>query len=410
MPLTCAYGTDWLPVNIIIILLTFLIVSGIYMLSRFFPSSFKGKLVSIVKQEISTALISVIILLVIFSFSNLLCGVTSSIAQQIQSSSVTPSQQPATIPFPALTLPSVPTTSDPFQYSESYVGNYAFGVGPILASQIYGYSYTYGIEQGVWTQFGYYLTGLLPSLTPVDYETPALGLKISFPLGVDLGVPYGILSNLLLDVFSPFVVLGIGMMLVQFVLLVIIENYAFAVILPIAIMMRAIPLSTGHLRNAANAVLAIAIALYLIYPAMVVFDTYALNWLFTPCLTGTQLNCNPTAVYVQGVYRVDPLDNVFASSQSTSIHGVSVPLGQSIENFFAGAPIGIINSIGGISGMNGDQAVIGLQSIILKVSEYLFAVIVMFAINFSVTLGFAMGLTKALNSGVEGASQFWGNL
>ncbi len=50
------------------------------------------------------------------------------------------------------------------------------------------------------------------------------------------------------------------------------------------------------------------------------------------------------------------------------------------------------------------------QQLITAVGQYFFVAVVLFAVNIAITAGFAMGLTKALNSGVEGAASFWSAL
>jgi hypothetical protein len=50
------------------------------------------------------------------------------------------------------------------------------------------------------------------------------------------------------------------------------------------------------------------------------------------------------------------------------------------------------------------------HAIINNIAELIFQGIVLFAVNVAITLGFAIGLTKALNSGIEGAGSFWSNM
>jgi hypothetical protein len=42
-----------------------------------------------------------------------------------------------------------------------------------------------------------------------------------------------------------------------------------------------------------------------------------------------------------------------------------------------------------------------------RVSQFLFASIVMILLDIAVTIGFAIGLRNALNRGTEGAGSFW---
>ena len=47
------------------------------------------------------------------------------------------------------------------------------------------------------------------------------------------------------------------------------------------------------------------------------------------------------------------------------------------------------------------------EQLVINLSELVFQGVVLFAINVAITIGFAMGLTRALNAGVEGAGSFW---
>ncbi len=63
-----------------------------------------------------------------------------------------------------------------------------------------------------------------------------------------------------------------------------------------------------------------------------------------------------------------------------------------------------------VNGASGDELVQGVQYSVLAVSEFMFNTIFIFAIDITVTMGFAMGLAKALDDGIEGAASFWSSI
>lgn len=422
MAFVCSYGTSWLGINSLVILMSLSVVIVVYMLSRFLPANTRAKLTGITKIELTQILISVFILTILVSITSALCLTTVSIGEAASSPNSIVSSYTSAVPFPALETPNVVVaaqTGDPFTYAESYTGNYAFNIGPNLAIQIYSYSYSFAIVSLIWYQVGDVLSDILPALNPVNTGP----VSISLPLGIDLGIPYGTLSDVFIDILAPLTVLGIGIMLAQYILLVLSESIAFLVILPVALVLRSVAFSGGALRSAANSILAIAIAIYIIYPVMVVFDSYIVHWMFTECNGVATVSCNPSAVYLQATYSHEILCSLTSygtAYQNCVIPEQSYPTSLTLQsgatfnfNMFAYA-IDSITSIGnffsGLFGYNGETTVLAVQYVILELSEFLFIVIVLFAINLTVTVGFSIGLTKALNNGIEGAASFWTNI
>lgn len=428
MVFACSYGTDWLGINFLVILAMFLLISFLYLLSRILPAYVRGRFTSLTKVEITQIFISVFILIALASVTNMLCnGPSSYVATLIETTSQGvavgfPQSHTSTVPFPALVSPVVPSAdvNDPFLFSESYVSSYAFEIGPELGIQVYAYSYTFSILSGLWYVVGDIVTNLIPAqfFPPFLNRTVALpgGVQMTFASypGIDVGIPYGMLSNVFLDYLSPLVIVGIGIMLVQYLVLIIADTWAFSVILPIALIVRTLAFSGGWLRNAANSLLAIAIALYIIYPVMIIFDAYMVHWIFTICAGGVvSASCNPGAVFLQATYTHDTLQGVVnpVGAETINLYGIGIPIS---DTSILGSVISIGAQVGqavtGVFGYGADQTIVSVQTVILEVSEFLFIVIVMFAINLTVTVGFSMGLAKALNNGIEGAASFWSSL
>jgi hypothetical protein len=413
----CDYGTGWLGINSVVILVAFFVITLVYLLSRALPVATRAKITGVVKIELTQVLISVFILVVLFSITSALCLTTISIGQMV--AQPPPQQQYSSqVPFPALQVPTVSAatiaTGDPFAYSESYVGNYAFYIGPSLGIQVYAYSYSYSILAGVWSNIG---GSVASALSPLSLFSGSF-LSVTTPVAIDLGIPYSILGDLYLDIFGPLVILGIGIMLMQYLVLIASQYAAFAIILPIALVMRSVAFSGGTLRSGANSILAVAIGLYIIYPVMIVFNSYIIHWMFTSCIGGVvTTSCNPSALYLQqNTYNHDSISMLLLAGKSQTLNynvygiPISLPTFQDIVGDFQLAYGSAANGLTSIFGYNGDQATLGIQGILLEISEYMFVVIVLFAINLTVTVGFSMGLTKALNGGVEGAASFWGSL
>ena len=185
--------------------------------------------------------------------------------------------------------------------------------------------------------------------------------------------------------------------------------------------MRSLGFAGANLRYAANSLLAIAIALYIIYPTTVVLDSYFIHWLFTPCPAGgiNTAACNPDAGYLLVTYSHDNLNNMFSNNAGCSGPSLTLPGGYTFHvlpcgSGFFGFIVQLQNSfsssLGGLFGIvnsSGDQLVQGVQFMVLSISEFMFIVVLLFAMNIMITLGFAMGLAKALEQGVEGAASFW---
>ncbi len=433
MAYTCTYGTSWLGNNFLVILLSIAVLSFVYLASRFLPGGTRMKINGVVKMELTQVFISMIIILALLGTTSFICSAAASVTSAIgnpnpvtQSSVVCSTfvGSSVCIPFPALQEANVAVTAstqpgDPFAYALAYTGNYAFDTGPRLGIELYAFSYSYAIVAAIWSQISSALGELWPTFAR-EFNVGPVQVSIEMPVGVDLSAPYTILSGLFLDILSPMVMLGVGIMLFQYLILVISQASAFAIILPVALVMRSLPFGGANLRYAANSMIAIAIALYIVYPVMVVVDSYFIHWLFTPCAIGATNTaaCNPEAGYLLITYSHDNLNSMFSStacSYNLPLPFISFALPICPSDFFA-FMIQLSNEVSslpgaipfvGIVNASGDQIIQGVQYIALSISEFMFIVVVLFAINITVTLGFAIGFAKALESGIEGAAGFW---
>jgi len=366
------YVNSWLGINYLVIAASFAVVALVYMAGSLLPGSTRTKITSMTKVEMTQLLLSVLIIIILMGVSQVACSFTTAISQA-----------------------TVKTTLSPFQYADFYIGNLSTNTGLRLLGNIYSISITYAIDSRIWTAVGSAIQSLSKSGEAI----------ISFPYGYDLGTYYGILSDLYLDVFSPIIIVTIGMLFLQYLLLPIIEYTAFVIVLPIALVMRSISFTGSGLRTAANSVLALAIAAYLIYPMMVAFDGYAIAWIFSP--SNPEYSCNGCLSTVESTYSLTSIpssafDSLSSSSSGFNVDGLSSP---AISSILSSSLLGDITGNIPVYGVIANAA-----STVSLMSQFIFTAIFMFGINLAVTLGFAIGLAKGLNSGVEGAGSFWSSI
>ena len=93
---TCAlyggasYVNSWLGINFAVILAGIFVVTLVYMLSRFLPSSMKGKITSVMKVELTQLFISVIIIVVLIGAASTACAASTSISQHVTHTTESP--------------------------------------------------------------------------------------------------------------------------------------------------------------------------------------------------------------------------------------------------------------------------------------------------------------------------------
>ncbi|MCL4381331.1 MAG: hypothetical protein M1331_01020 [Candidatus Marsarchaeota archaeon] len=383
---------NWISINVTVLIIGLLITAIVFMFSRVLPAKESQKFSQAAKVEIMQIIIGAAILVILLALTNTVCSITSSIASSLSTS--------------ASPMPS----GNPFQFSEYYVGNLANNVGIKLLQQIYTEAIAFNIDSMIFKNIGALLFSVLSSATGLagSLEKILAGLSsgisfsngisigVSFTSGYNLGVSYGIVSEMLLTFFAPFVITGIGMLYILWLLLPVIQAVAFTVVLPVALAMRVIAFSgfgagagsakSVGLKNAANSMLAIAIAFYLVLPLTIVFNAWAINWIFS--------SGNPSYTYIHSTYLLSSIQetSLFSSSPTpSSWFGLNVP---SLFNIYTSALTG--NMIW--ASIDPNILMQDLLTMVNEISQFEFTVIFMIAIDFAITLGFAMGLARALNS------------
>jgi hypothetical protein len=379
---TCIlYGaTSWAGISLLVILVSLMIVAVVYQFSGIFPNSTRAKIREASRSELTQAFLSVVIIVILAGVATTACSISTSVANSLHATS---------------------TTTNPFQYAEYYIGNLSTNTGLNLLTTIYSTSVSYSIEAQVLDSIGSLATANIKTFAgPIGrlfYGAGTASKIVSFTIGKlsQLSTVFSLLSSTYLDVIAPLVTLAVGLLLIQFILLPIFQYTAFSVILPVAIGMRSLAFLGTNLRAAANAVLVIAIAAYIIYPLMIAFNGYAIGWIFS--------SANPSYQYVHTTYVVPniPASNFFklnATAYNGTFGTAFRLMGPFITSAFAQSGGFIINPY---------TIMTQAQMIINETAQFLFTAVIMIVIDLAVVIGFAVGLTKALNSGIEGGGSFW---
>lgn len=375
------YISGWLPVTYIVIALGFLIVAVLYMVSRFMPPSFSSKIREITKVEITQVVLGILILLILLSATTAACNLSSSLGSTVLASAGAAGRG-----------------LSPFEYADYYIGTLALNHGINLLGTIYTTSIGYAIEARVMTVISQDLSA----------ESPPIGSIISVEVtyGHDLGTIYGALADVYFDLLSPILIITIGMLYLQYLALPILQSVAFTIILPLALLIRFIPYGGNGLKTTSNAILAIAVAAYIIYPLMIAFDSYMVYWIYSPTLNPAYgcTNCLSTAYVLTDIPSSSFLSTSVTSSQNSALGSITGALGISTP-----ATNNILSTTI-YSSISGTDPVPTATYITEAMSQFVFVAVFLFGLNLAVTIGFAMGLARGLDAGVEGSASFWGSL
>jgi hypothetical protein len=374
------YISGWLPLTYLVIALGFLAVAILYMVGRLTPPSVSSRIKEVTKAEITQIFLGLFIVLILLSLTSAACNLSTSLGSQVLASAGVTNARGLT----------------PFQYADYYIGTLALNHGINLLGYIYTTSIGYAIESRV-------ITALSQDL---GFETGG-GSIISFGITYDhdLGALYGTLSDVYFDALSPILVMTVGMLFLQYLALPLLQYTAFTVVLPVAILIRLIPYGGNGLKSASNAILAIAIAAYIIYPLMIAFDSYMIYWIYSPSLNPVYgcTNCLSTAYTLPSIPSSSFLSSSVTKGSNSALSGITSALGISVP----AANNVLSSSFYSSLSVNPEPVAAYVTQ---QVSEFIFVAVFLFGLNLAVTIGFAMGLARGLNLGVEGSASFWESL
>lgn len=375
---------NWIQLNLVVILASFAICGILYALSSLFSVTMREKMRGAAKYEAFQGLICTGIILALIGFSEVSCQV----GENMVASSV-----------PIIHI----SYQDPMQFSEAYLGNLMFTQGLGLFTSIYSESVLLTITGGMSSLLEDMLKELTLTLISLDFSPNLISIFYGF-------------SGAISATYLPLMVVCFGIIFMIYLLLPLIEAIALTVMVPLALVMRSIPFAGPKLRETSDTVLAIAIGFYFILPLAILSNSYIVTWMYTPCTSGGSSFCNPYSQFTAPYQLESVQTSSFFNEQPQAIAPKTTPLGGFTVpfNFLSSAAA----SQGGISGAIGYMlnTLYGLPQLLIQMSlgvaQYIFQGIVLIGIDLAITLAFAQGLTKGLNSvgKIIGVGPFWGNI
>ncbi|MGA2800735.1 MAG: hypothetical protein ABSE71_05430 [Candidatus Micrarchaeaceae archaeon] len=386
---TTTYANSWIGINVMVLLLSLIIVAVVYIISNILPIITRQKLVSAARSEITQIIISAVILSILLGLAVTACNISASFTKNL--------------------IPSTFSAMNPFQYADYFVGNLSLNTGLNLLTNIYSTSVSYAIEgqvlESIGKLFNSAFSGAFGILRNIFSGSTSAGqgiFSVGIALGVQLGAVFSTLSTVYMALSVP-VTLAVGLLFILFLVIPVLQYTAFTIILPIALAMRTFSFLGVSLKSASNAMLAFAIAAYIIFPLMIAFNGYAVSWIFSAQ--------NPSYQYLHSTYLVpgtkastyfttNPSSTAPSALISTISNTLGQPIGQTASLVFSSfATTGVLYSP--------QQVTAQARVLIDEIAQFIFVAVILTVIDLAITIGFASGLAKALNGGVEGAGSFW---
>ena len=377
------YTNNWIGINLLVVLVSMSLIALVYSFSRFMPERIRGRINEATKTEITQSILSVLIIAILIGSAQVVCDTSASLGRTILMSSGVPASQ---------------ASLSPFQYADYYVGNLALHTGLAMLTDVYSTTIKYDIQATVYGGINMFANNWLILKYFEKFTNFAIGglVQIRPTFSADCSTMLRFMSDQYLLVFAPIITLVVGALMLQYLALPVMQYSAFVIVLPVAIAMRSISFAGINLRNTSNAVLAIAIAAYFIYPLMVLFDSYIMYWVFSPSL-------NPSYNYIHLAETITdlPINSFLSQTVTTSTGDLMAPIKFAYSGFSSSSLLDKFNIL---------DIAHQTEQLVINIAELIFQGVVLFAINVAITVGFAMSLTKALNAGVEGAGSFWSSI
>lgn len=403
---TCALGggtglfqQQWVGISALIVLVAFVLSAAIYALGNALASSFREKLKALAKAEAVQALLGLVIVFALIAFSEITCTIGSSAAQQITGSALAP-----------------------FAFAQFYIGNLLFANGFGLVGAMYSTSIQY-TTVGLFVKFFSEtllapfsnIVPMLPSLIPGTSQLSSflhLGQwGFSLAPSANLANLYNSYASILSGAYTDLVIISFASLLIVFLLLPLVQYASLTVVVPLSIVMRLLPFMGPKIRDTSDTLLAIAIAFYFILPLTIVLDSYIVSWTYCiPPMTSASGTCNPYVGYL-GQYTENAvvINNLLQSGTNTISNGFIGGGGyQTFTNIATGAQI-----LG--SGFNFQDLlqIIYAPGVVAgytnQVAQYVFQSTILIALDYVITLGFAVALMKSISrvNGLFVSGPFW---
>ncbi len=388
---TCALGggsglfqQQWVGISALIVLVAFVISAMMYALGNTLTSSFREKLKQLAKAEAVQALLGLVIIFALIAFSEITCTIGSSMSQQITGS-----------------------TLAPFAFAQFYIGNLLFANGFGLVGAMYSTSIQYTTVGLVVKFFSDSLVlpfssaaTALPSLIPGAGKIGALlgGWGFSVGPSANLANLYNSYASVLSGAYTDLVIISFASLLIVFLMLPLVQYASLTLIVPLSIVMRLLPFMGPKLRDTSDTLLAIAIAFYFILPLTIVLDSYIVSWAYCiPPMTSASGSCNPYVGYL-GQYTENTLviNSLLQTSTNTISNGFIGGGGYStFTNIFTGGQF-LFSGFNFQSLMQIIYAPGVVANYTNQVAQYMFQSTILIALDYVITLGFAVALMKSI--------------
>ena len=370
----------------IVLLTCLIVVACVFLVSRVLSDRVRSRVTDVVRSEIIQIVFSAVIIVVILITSQTACSISATYSNTLTG-----------------------TRMAPFDYASYYLSNLAFKNGLGLYTTIFSQALSYQVASATTAAtVTWFLSGIGPGISKLLSGTvlgAKLWIEIDWPKPGDI---FSTIATTYLGVLSPLVMLSVGVIFLQYLLLPLFQYLPFTVLLPAAIALRAIPFTGSGLRNASNIFLALAIALYIVYPLTLAFNSWIVNWVY--CIKPTIVAgynpptpaCNPLYPYL-GQY-LAPDSNILSGATQPYTAGIFGSTGLSPASLWSQVDA---TSFGSLLAPFANLGVLDNQvaKTINLVVQYSFQAIILLGFDLAITIAFAGSLARALNS-FEG-SPFW---
>jgi hypothetical protein len=386
---------NWIGVDALIVLATLSVGAIIYSLSGLLPNPMRDRLKGAVRIEYTEGFFSIVLIASLVSMAYAACGAGAALSG----------------------LPSG-DYQNIFQSDSYYITSLLFVKGTSITTQLIAQGMILSIDSAFSNNIFFSLSSSVGKITGSGILSKIPIKSVQFLSNYVIINYTGRISNVYSSysntyvVYSGFIVVTFGALFILYFLLPLISALALNLLVPVAILMRSISFAGPKLREASNALIALGVALFFVFPLTISVNQGIMNWLY--CANGTT-SCNPYTTYL-GSYDLGNIPLAYLLTPQTANFGNAggVPLTLPVSFYLATTASGsggygsyIMNLIEGLILLPNQ-----VNNMTAEVAQYVFEGIVLIAIDFAITMGFAQGLYKGLNaipSIMGNSGPFWGS-
>ncbi len=368
--------SNWLGINSLVILAIITIAAFVYTLANLLPGERGQKLKGAANYEIIEAMLSIVLIIVLLLLVSAECSVGPALVGSNGYTGV-------------------------FGADDTYLGNLLFLNGLNIVSNFYTTSIQFVTVANIWYFGSTQVADLLGTKT---FSPKGVQMKMSVSSSID--ILFTEFSELFTAIYSGLLIVTFGGLFILFLTLPIVQAGAFNVVIPIAIVMRAIPFAGPQLRRTANTFIALAIGFFLVFPLTIAFDSYVASCLSMP-FGGGAAQCNASVNYPFFSNALSGYDGAVTAitSNSVSIFTVGSSTAQSGQVPSDLNGLSLPTTFFGTSFANYGQFFTELYDAPLvaeqygrAIADYVFLGVFLLAIDMAITMGFVISVAKGLNN------------